>query len=179
MRRGGPGAARAAPALLAWLAVAAPVAPACELHLDDARRGTKLAQLPLDPKAPEVRIAFEHSVLGTTVVDRYRFTPRPHLVEEEFEGEGYGLPATAGPGEQLLTLPPQAPGGAPGLVSRGGPRQRLTLNRPVDPLVVRLQAGPRMRLLHPGGELPLASLGASTVAISAHGCAAGHLAPTP
>ena len=131
--------------------------PACELRLTDHRSGRELRRLPLDPLVPEIRIAFEHSVLGTTVIDRYRFTPAPLLVEEEFEGEGYGLPATAGPGERL---------------ERIGTRQRLTLARPVDPLVVRALAGPRMRLLLPQGELLLASLGAPAVALEAVGCAA-------
>ena len=132
-------------------------AAACELRLTEHRSGRELKRLPLDPQAPEIRIAFEHSVLGTTVIDRYRFTPAPLLVEEEFEGEGYGLPATAGPGERL---------------ERIGTRQRLTLARPVDPLVVRALAGPRMRLLLPQGELLLASLGAPAVALQAVGCTA-------
>jgi hypothetical protein len=131
-------------------------AAACELRLTEHRSGRELKRLPLDARAPEIRIAFEHSVLGTTVIDRYRFTPAPLLVEEEFEGEGYGLPATAGPGERL---------------ERIGTRQRLTLARPVDPLVVRALAGPRMRLLLPQGELLLASLGAPAVALEAVGCA--------
>ena len=130
-------------------------AAACELRLTEHRSGRELIRLPLDAQDPEIRIAFEHSVLGTTVIDRYRFTPVPLLVEEEFEGEGYGLPATAGPGERL---------------ERVGTRQRLTLARPVDPLVVRALAGPRMRLLLPQGELLLASLGAPAVALAAVGC---------
>ena len=139
--------------------VVAPPTPAaaCELRLTEHRSGRELKRLPLDWRTPEIRIAFEHSVLGTTVIDRYRFTPAPLLVEEEFEGEGYGLPATAGPGERL---------------ERIGTRQRLTLARPVDPLVVRALAGPRMRLLLPQGELLLASLGAPAVALEAVGCAA-------
>jgi hypothetical protein len=127
----------------------------CELHLSEHRSGRELARVALDAQAPEIRIAFEHSVLGTTVIDRYRFTPAPLLVEEEFEGEGYGLPAAPGPGERL---------------ERVGQRQRLTLVRPVDPLVVRALAAPRMRLLLPQGELLLSSLGVPAVAIEALGC---------
>jgi hypothetical protein len=78
------------------------------------------------------------------------------LVEEEFEGEGYGLPAAPGPGERLERLGPS--------------RMRLSLHRPVDPLVVRALAGPRMRLLLPQGDLLLASLGAPAVALEAVGC---------
>lgn len=129
----------------------------CELRLSEHRSGRELKRLPLDRQAPEIRIAFEHSVLGTTVIDRYRFTPAPVLVEEEFEGEGYGLPAAPGPGERLERLGPS--------------RMRLSLHRPVDPLVVRALAGPRMRLLLPQGELLLASLGAPAVALEAVVCA--------
>ena len=154
-------------ALLGASAVAGPLTPAntqaaaeaCELRLTEHRSGRELKRLPLDREAPEIRIAFEHSVLGTTVIDRYRFTPAPLLVEEEFEGEGYGLPAAAGPGERL---------------ERIGTRQRMTLARPVDPLVVRALAGPRMRLLLPQGELLLANLGAPAVALDAVGCASSH-----
>lgn len=130
----------------------------CELRLSEHRSGRELKRLPLNPQAPEVRIAFEHSVLGTTVIDRYRFTPTPLLVEEEFEGEGYGLPVAAAPGERLERLGPS--------------RMRLSLQRPVDPLVVRALASPRMRLLLPQGELLLASLGAPAVALEALGCPA-------
>ena len=127
----------------------------CELRAVDARSQRELGRWPLNPKMPEVRIAFEHSVLGTTVIDRYRFTPQPVLVEEEFEGEGYGLPAAAQDGEQLL---------------REGSRQRLLLHRPVAPLTVRALPAQRMRLLMPQGELLLASLGAASVTLDAPGC---------
>lgn len=133
--------------------------PGCVLRLLEHRSGRELMRLPPPEHgplgAPELRLAFEHSVLGTTVVDRYRFTPQPLLVEEEFEGEGYGLPSAAGPGESL---------------ERVGTRQRLRLQRPVDPLVVRALPAQRMRLLLPSGELPLAALGAPAVEIRAEGC---------
>lgn len=138
-------------------AFASSFASACELLVSEHRSGRELARLPLARHAPEIRIAFEHSVLGTTVVDRYRFMPGPVLVEEEFEGQGYGLPSAPGPGERLERL--------------GLSRMRLTLARPVDPLVVRAVAGPRMRLLMPQGELLLASLGAAAVSLKAVGCA--------
>ncbi len=129
--------------------------PACELRLTDHRSGRELRRLPLNALEPEIRIAFEHSVLGTTVIDRYRFMPGAVLVEEEFEGEGYGLPAAPGPGERL---------------ERVGARQRLTLSRAVDPLVVRPAGSARTRVLLPGGDVVLASLGAPSVAFDAVGC---------
>jgi hypothetical protein len=142
-------------ALAAYSATVGTSAGACELLLRDARSGRELQRLPLDPQTPEIRIAFEHSVLGTTVIDRYRFTPAPVLIEEEFEGEGYGLPAAPGPGERL---------------ERIGSRMRLTLTRPVEPLVVRALREPRMRLLRPQGDVLLAELGAPSVALQATGC---------
>lgn len=146
------------------LAAAGTAAQACTLQLLEHRSGRELLRLPhaagTAATAPELRVAFEHSVLGTTVIDRYRFTPRPVLVEEEFEGEGYGLPVAAGPGERLERLGP------------AGARQRLVLQRAVDPLVVRALPAQGMRLLLPGGALPLAALGAAAVEIRAEGCPA-------
>ena len=147
-------AARAAACGLMLLA-AAGASLACEAVLREHRSGAELLRLPLEAAAPELRIAFEHSVLGTTVVDRYRFTPIARLVEERFRGEGYGLPHAAGPGERL---------------ERDGDGWRLVLDRAVDPLVVRPLAQQRMRVVLAGGELLLATLGARSVEISALGC---------
>ena len=134
-------------------------APACELRLSEPRSDRELARLPLDRHAPEVRVAFEHSVLGTTVIDRYRFLPHAVLVEEEFEGEGYGLPAAPGAGERLERVGPD------------GARQRLSLQRTVEPLVVRALPAQRMRLLHgQGAEIALAAFGTSAVRLQARGC---------
>jgi hypothetical protein len=137
-------------------ALAAPAA-ACEAVLREHRSGTELARVPLEAAQPELRIAFEHSVLGTTVVDRYRFTPRPRLVEERFDGQGYGLPHAAGPGETL---------------QRDGTGWRLVLDRAVDPLVVRPLPAQRMRIVLADRELPLATLSSAAIEIAAHGCPA-------
>jgi hypothetical protein len=124
--------------------------------LSEHRSGRELKRLPLAAAEPGVRVAFEHSVLGTTVVDVYRFRPRAVLVEERFEGAGYGLPQSEGPGETL---------------QRDGNGWRLRLERPVHPLVVRPLPAQRMRLLRPEGELLLATLGADgAVELQAHGC---------
>jgi hypothetical protein len=127
----------------------------CELRLSDARSGRELIRLPLPAQDPQIQIAFEHSVLGTTVIDRYRFTPTPVLIEEEFEGDGYGLPSMAGPGESLEVK---------------GSRKRLLLWRTVDPLVVRALREQRMRVLLPQGDLLLSSLGAPAVLFEAQSC---------
>jgi hypothetical protein len=143
-------------------AVAAPAthhAAGCELVIDAAREGRELARMPLDAQQPEVRIAFVHSVLGTTVIDRYRFLPQPVLVEEEFASHGYGLPDGPGPGERWEHLP--------------GGRIRLHLHRPVDPLVVLTLPSQRMRILRPEGDLLLGSLGVSRVHLRAEGCPPG------
>jgi hypothetical protein len=154
MRRGH---AAALVACLAGLCAAAPTGAVCELVLRDHRSGTELQRLPLDPQAPELRIAFVHSVLGTPVIDRYRFTPQAQLVEEVFEGEGYGLPYTAGPGETL---------------TRAGAGWRLQLDRSVHPLVVRPLPQQRMRLLLPHREWLLGEISTRAIEFQAQGCPA-------
>jgi len=135
---------------------ASPHLAACELVLTEHRSGQHLFSLPLDAAQPEITIAFEHSVLGTTVQDRYRFLPGPTLVEERFEGEGYGLPIAAGPGEHLL---------------RDGEGWRLLLHRPVDPLVVRPLPSQGMRLQSQGREWLLSQFSTQAILFNTTGCA--------
>lgn len=148
-------------AALAAALLLGPAASACELVLAAHPHGGELARLALDPAAPGLRIAFDHSVLGTPVEDHYRFRAGPegwraHLVSERFSGEGYGLPHVAGAGETL---------------QRDGDGWRLLTDRVVHPLVVRALAAQRMRVLLPGREpLPLATLGAAAVAMRAEHC---------
>lgn len=146
--------------LAAWAAsavVMASGASACELVLSEHRSGIELRRLALDPAAPELRIAFEHSVLGTTVTDRYRFAPQAHLVEERFDGEGYGLPHAAGPGEHL---------------QRDGQGWRLRLDRVVHPLVVRPLPQQRMRLLLGDREWLLGAFSTQAIELKVQGCTA-------
>lgn len=134
---------------------------ACELVLNDHRSGRALARLPLDPVLPTMEIAFTHSVLGTPVRDRYEWREGTGghyavLVEERFEGEGYGLPHAAGPGESLV---------------REAQGWRLRLQRPVDPLVVRPLPSQRMRVRVDGlPPLLLGDLGSSSIHMQAQGC---------
>lgn len=155
-RRAGRCAVRLAGLALS-LGLAGPAGAACELVLLAHRTGTELLRLPLDAAAPQVRIAFVHSVLGTPVIDHYRFMPQARLVEEQFEGQGYGLPHAAGPGESLL---------------RDGPGWRLRLDRPVHPLVVRPLPQLRMRLLLAGHEWMLGDISGQAIELRAQGCAA-------
>lgn len=149
-------------ALVAWaLAAFAQVAPACELVLNEHRSGLELKRLPLNPARPAVDVAFTHSVLGTPVLDRYIWQHDPqgwraHLVEERFEGEGYGLPSSAAPGERLL---------------RDGRGLRLLLDRVVDPLVVLPLPAQSMRLvMSDAREFLLGELSLRSIEIRAENC---------
>jgi hypothetical protein len=142
-------------ALAACLLTAATASAACELVLSEHRSGAELTRLPLDAAAPQLRIAFEHSVLGSTVIDRYRFAPQAHLVEERFDGQGYGLPHAAGPGETLI---------------RDATGWRLLLDRLVDPLVVRPLPQLHMRLLLGEREWLLGGFSAQAIELRARGC---------
>ena len=131
--------------LLSSGALFANLAIACDLVLSEHRTGVELKRIPLpgSGRAPVVSIAFEHSVLGTTVIDRYEFRPRAWLIEERFDGEGYGLPYAAQAGEKL---------------ERTGDGWKLTLERRVDPLVVRPLQAQNMRLIVGSMVVPLASV---------------------
>ncbi len=136
-------------------------AGACELVMTEYRSGRALERIPLDPSQPVMEIAFTHSVLGTPVVDRYRWRAEgpgayAELIEERFEGAGYGLPSAAGPGESL---------------TREAAGWRLLLRRKVDPLVVRPLPSQRMRLLLAGRpELLLGGLTDQAILFQVQGC---------
>ena len=135
--------------------------PACELVLTEHRSGVFLMRLPLNSTLPAADIAFTHSVLGTPVLDRYvwRFGPHgwlAHLIEERFEGEGYGLPTQAAAGERL---------------ERYGAGSRLLLNRVVDPLVVLPLPAQSMRIVLPDQrEFLLGQLSLKSIEIRAENC---------
>lgn len=135
---------------------------ACELRATEHRSGREVLRVPfggIDPTAavPELRVSFVHSVLGTPVEDRYLWRAGTWvLVEERFEGEGYGLPHTAGPGERLERTP------------HGW---RLMLARPIAPLVVRPLLAQRMRITLDGGRnWLLGTLSAQALELRAEGC---------
>jgi hypothetical protein len=151
-------------AAAACLLLAVQAAPACELVLSEHRSARELARLPLDAAQPALSVAFTHSVLGTPVSDRYVWRESAgrwlaHLVEERFEGEGYGLPIAAAAGETL---------------SRDGAGWRLLLDRVVHPLVVLPLPAQHMRILVAGREpLLLGGLSRRSIEFRAEGCAAG------
>jgi len=168
-RRATPGAcalqAAAAVAVLfspaAWAASTAAAGSAaagsCELVLAEHRSGRELLRLPFGADVPVAQVVFTHSVLGTPVTDRYEWRNdsgrwRAHLTEERFEGDGYGLPNAAAPGETL---------------TRDGNGWRLRLDRVVDPLVVRPLPAQHMRVQV--GDRPAVLLGAlSQAAVVMH-----------
>ena len=155
---------RLAPWALALLTSGLNVPPssqACELVLTEHRSGVLLGRLPLNSTSPTADIAFTHSVLGTPVLDRYvwRADPegwRAHLIEERFEGEGYGLPTQAAAGERL---------------ERYGAGSRLLLNRVVDPLVVLPLPAQSMRIVLPDQrEFLLGQLSLKSIEMRAENC---------
>jgi hypothetical protein len=132
----------------------------CALVIAEQRSGREVARLPLDARAPAAQVAFTHSVLGTPVADRYEWRHagdrwRAHLVEERYEGEGYGLAIAAGPGETL---------------TREGDGWRLTLDRPVDPLVVRPSKSQGTRVQAEQAAVVLADLTTAAVELRIAGC---------
>lgn len=134
---------------------------ACELVLTEHRSGVFLMRLPLNSTLPAVDIAFTHSVLGTPVLDRYVWRSEPqgwraHLIEERFEGEGYGLPTQAAAGE---------------LLEQYGTGSRLLLNRVVDPLVVLPLPAQSMRIVLPDQrEFLLGHLSLKSIEMRAENC---------
>ena len=148
-------------ALLLTSLLVPPTGIGCQLFLAEHRSGRPLGQLALDPVRPAADLAFTHSVLGTPVLDRYVWRAGPlgwraHLVEERFEGEGYGLPSAAGPGERLL---------------RDGAGWRLLLDRVVEPLVVLPLPAHSMRVvLNDGREVLLGQLSPKSIEIRAENC---------
>jgi hypothetical protein len=150
---------RAGAVACALLASAA--ALGCELVLTEHRSGRELARLPLDPARPAATVAFTHSVLGTPVADRYQWRDddgqwRAHLVQERFEGDGYGLPNAAAAGQTLV---------------RDGEGWRLTLDRVVHPLVAPPVQGMRVQV-DGRSDLVLSTLSRKSIELRAQRCAA-------
>lgn len=149
-------------ALVACVLPLATATSGCELVLSEHRSGRELTRLALDPVRPAARIAFTHSVLGTPVVDYYEWRAdgagrwRAHMVQEHYEGDGYGLPNAAGPGERLV---------------RDGDGWRLYLDRVVHPLVVLPLPAQSMRVRV--GDQPallLGSLSDKSIDMRAENC---------
>jgi len=161
-RRGNGGAAFVAAFVAAAACLgAAGSATACELLASEHRSGREVlrAALPVTSghAAPELRVSFVHSVLATPVEDRYQWRAGTWvLVEERFEGEGYGLPHAAAAGERLERTPEG---------------WRLHLARAVHPLVVRPLLAQRMRLtLDDGRTWLLGQLTTQSLELRLQGC---------
>jgi hypothetical protein len=113
-------------------------ASACELMLRTQRTDYTVLRIPLAVTSPTFTLAFEHSVLGTTVRDRYEIRTDAArqtlwLTEERFSGEGYGLPHAANGTSEVL--------------QRTDEGWLLKTNRLIDPLVVRPLRSQAMRLI--------------------------------
>ncbi len=138
--------------------LACSAAAACELRAQEHRSGREVLRASLaGGGVPEMRVSFVHSVLGTPVEDRYQWRAGSWvLVEERFEGQGYGLPHTADTGERLERTPEG---------------WRLHLARPIETLVVRPLLAQRMRLtLDDGRTWLLGQLTTQAVELRAEGC---------
>lgn len=149
-------------ALVACVLPLATATAACELVLSEHRSEQVLMRLALDPQRPAARIAFTHSVLGTPVVDYYEWRAdgaghwRAHMVQEHYEGDGYGLPNAAGPGERLV---------------RDGDGWRLYLDRIVHPLVVLPLPSQSMRVsIGERAAVLLGSLSQKSIDMRAENC---------
>jgi hypothetical protein len=127
----------------------------CTLLLAEHRSERELLRVGWPERS--LRVSFVHSVLGTPVQDFYVW--RDHawvLVEERFEGQGYGLPHTAAAGERW---------------AQDGPTTRLLLNRNVMPLVIRPLPSQDMRVqLDDGRQWRLADLSTQAIELQARGC---------
>ena len=123
----------------------------CRAYLDEYRATVRLARSLGTPV--EDHYVFRHGASGWQAV----------LVEERWVGEGYGLPIAAGPGETLVRDH-----------SLGSDGWKLTLQRPVHPLVVLALPSQRMRVLVDGqAPVLLGGLGPpapTSVALQVEGC---------
>ena len=148
---------------MAWTCAfgAGPPTQPCYLTLTQHRTGLALAKILMVHTPVRFSIEFTHSVLGTRVRDFYEMRLaegrwQAHLIEERFEGQGYGLPyAATEPGQRY---------------ERDANGWRLTLDRVIDPLVQLPLPEQKIDLVWPGGQLRIASLSQSSVLISLEGC---------
>lgn len=157
-----PARTRAAWLSAALFALVGAAQAGCDLVLSHQRSDRELARWEL-PAAPRFAIRFTHSVLRTSVRDAYEMRLhaggwRAHLLEERFEGEGYGLPHAAfGPGESL---------------HRTATGWLLRLDRPIDPLVVRPTPEQDAWLEIGGRAVRLLELGRGPMLLTMGRCAA-------
>ena len=138
-----------------------PLAQACDLVLVEYRSGTEVLRWPVLKQPVQFSVSFTHSVLGTHVIDRYIFrqvdgTLKAFIVEESFEGQGYGLPYGAtSPGETF---------------KRTEQGWRLTMNRMIDPLVQLPLPSQNIRLTMDDRSILLGSLSKRSMLITTQHC---------
>ncbi len=133
----------------------------CDLVVTEHRADREVLRWPINEQPPTFTVSFIHSVLGTAVVDRYEVRPvlgqwKSFLVEETFEGQGYGLPyGETSPGERF---------------ERTAQGWRLVMNRLVDPLVQLPLASQNVELRLQNRSVRLADLSRYSMRIEVQGC---------
>jgi hypothetical protein len=138
-----------------------PFASACDLVLFEHRSGKEVLRWPTSQNPIKFNVSFTHSVLGTPVVDKYEFRSihgslKAVLVEEFFEGQGYGLPYGAtSPGEKF---------------ERTAQGWRLSMNRLVDPLIQLPLPSQNIRLSMGQQSILLGSLSPYSMLITTQRC---------
>lgn len=138
-----------------------PFAQACDLVLFEHRSGNEVLRWPVLKQPVKFDVSFTHSVLGTHVVDRYIFRDvegklKAFIVEELFEGQGYGLPYGAtSSGEKF---------------ERTDQGWRLTMNRMIDPLVQLPLPSQNIRLTMGEQSVLLGSLSKRSMLITTQQC---------
>jgi len=146
-----------------WLVLMAfhPFAFACDLVLFEHRSGKEVLRWSVLKQPIHFNVSFTHSVLGTHVVDRYVFRQldgslKAFIVEEAFEGQGYGLPYGAtSPGEKF---------------ERTNEGWRLSMNRMIDPLVQLPLPSQNIRLSMDDRSILLGSLSKRSMLITTQKC---------
>lgn len=136
----------------------------CYLTLKEHRSDQLLAQWKMPDGPVRFSVEFIHSVLNTPVQDIYEMRAhhgqwRAHLVQEVFQGQGYGLPYAATDSSETMI--------------RDGETWRLTLDRVIDPFIQLPLPSQEITLVWGDSRVRLGDLSDRSVRITLQGC------PTP
>jgi len=145
----------------ASLSLAPLVVSACSLVLTEHRTDHEVLRWPATQQPVQFVVSFVHSVLQTPVADKYEFRHhngrwQSYLIEETFQGQGYGLPYGAtSPGETFERTPDG---------------WRLSMNRLIDPLVQLPLPSQKVRLTMGAKTILLADLSRQSMRIELQNC---------